>query len=65
MRIVSFEKPAIEQTVTPLQTPRTADFRRLNADPFDSKGLGKTTSRPGSPMLPRVASRTHVHKEEY
>ncbi|KAH0601888.1 hypothetical protein MHUMG1_00767 [Metarhizium humberi] len=63
MRIVSFEKPAIEQTVTPLQTPRTADVRRLNTDPLEGRGVGKTTSRPSSPMLPRVASRTHVHKE--
>lgn len=61
MRIISFEKPAIEPTVTPLQTPRTADIRRLNTDPFD---VGTTTSRPGSPMLPRVASRTHVYREE-
>ncbi|KAK2590439.1 UDP-galactose transporter Gms1 [Conoideocrella luteorostrata] len=64
MRIVSFEKPAIEQTITPLQTPRTADIRRMNLDPFDGKTLGKSTSRPGSPMLPRTASRTHIHREE-
>ncbi|KAG8423345.1 UDP-galactose transporter Gms1 [Metarhizium acridum] len=65
VRIVSFEKPAIVQTVTPLQTPRTADTRRLNTESFEGRGVGKTTSRPSSPMLPRVASRTHVHKEDF
>ncbi|TWU74946.1 hypothetical protein ED733_005257 [Metarhizium rileyi] len=63
VRIVSFEKSTIEPTVTPLPTPRTADIRRLNLDPFEGKGFGKTSSRPGSPMLPRVASRTHVPRE--
>ncbi|KHN95895.1 udp-galactose transporter [Metarhizium album ARSEF 1941] len=63
MRIVSFEKPAIVQTVTSAQTPRTVDVRRLNTDPFEGRGGGKTTSRPTSPMLPRVGSRTHLHRE--
>lgn len=63
VHIVSFEKPAIEQTITPLQTSRTVDVRRLNLNPFDDKNSGKSTSRPGSPMLPRTASRTHIPRE--
>lgn len=59
VRIYSFEKPAIEQTLTPMQTPRLADARRLNLDPFDGRDFGKSSSRPGSPMLPRSASRSY------
>ncbi|RDA88308.1 hypothetical protein CP532_6577 [Ophiocordyceps camponoti-leonardi (nom. inval.)] len=64
VRIVSFEKPAIERVVTPGATPRLTDVARLNSDPFDSKGLAMTSSRPNSPMLPRQASRTHVLRDE-
>ncbi|QUC21038.1 uncharacterized protein UV8b_05279 [Ustilaginoidea virens] len=64
VRIVSFEKPAIEEVGTPLHTPRAADPRRLNTDPFTSQGLGKSSSRPGSPMLPRTASRSHFHGQD-
>ncbi|KAM4063199.1 nucleotide-sugar transporter [Hirsutella rhossiliensis] len=64
VRIVSFEKPAIERVVTPGTTPRIPDASRLNSDPFDAKGLAMTSSRPNSPMLPRQASRTHMLREE-
>jgi len=63
MRIASFEKPAIEKLITPASTPRTTDAPRLNLDPFDAKGLGVTSSRPSSPMLPRQKSRTHLHRD--
>ncbi|KAF4595728.1 UDP-galactose transporter [Ophiocordyceps camponoti-floridani] len=64
VRIVSFEKPAIERVVTPGTTPRLADAARLNSDPFDSKGLATTSSRPNSPMLPRQSSRTHIMRDD-
>ncbi|KAG5987161.1 hypothetical protein E4U43_005205 [Claviceps pusilla] len=64
VRIVSFEKPAIEQTITPIQTSRPAEPRRLNLDTFDSRNFAKSSSRPGSPMLPRSASRSFFHPEK-
>ncbi|KAG6039657.1 hypothetical protein E4U41_002325 [Claviceps citrina] len=64
VRIVSFEKPAIEQIITPMQTPRTANVRRLNMDPFDSRDFGKSSSRPGSPVLARSASRNYIHGDK-
>ncbi|KAG5930037.1 hypothetical protein E4U42_003198 [Claviceps africana] len=64
VRIVSFEKPAIEETVTSMQTARPAEPRRLNLDLFDDRKFGKTSSRPGSPMLPRSTSRNYIHPEK-
>ncbi|KAM3453368.1 hypothetical protein MY3296_003776 [Beauveria thailandica] len=62
LRIASFEKPAIERTLTPGSTPRIVDPRRLNMDPFDAKGL--SSSRPSSPApTPRQVSRTGLAKQ--
>jgi len=76
IRIVSLEKPA----VTPLHTPRlgvpsphlTGSPRvrpldssgRTHLDPFDMKGLGSTSSRPESPMLPRIPSRSDIKRAD-
>ncbi|KAG6010216.1 hypothetical protein E4U21_007693 [Claviceps maximensis] len=63
VRIVSFEKPTIEQTITPTQLSRPSDLRRLNMD-FDGRNFGKSSSRPGSPMLPRSSSRSYIYPEK-
>ena len=64
MRIISFEKPAIEESTTPVEISRFSDFRRLNLDGFEGgKNMAKTTSRPSSPLLSRQASRTNLLKQ--
>lgn len=64
IRIASFEKPAIERTFTPGTTPRSADARRLNMDPFDNKSLGLSSSRPNSPApMPRQVSKGNTAKQ--
>ncbi|KAH7323050.1 putative UDP-galactose transporter [Stachybotrys elegans] len=61
IRIASFEKPLVEKPHTPRLAPKhMPDRGRLTLDPFDVKGLGISSSRPNSPMLPRQPSRTRL-----
>lgn len=69
IRIVSFEKPAI----TPFGTPRVSspatemDPAKLNAELLEVDkgiGLGLTSGRPNSPMLPRTPSRGDFKLDE-
>ena len=68
IRIVSFEKPAISPAMTPrvVATPRAVEPNRLALDPFLSAGAdeGLTSSRPATPMLPRIPSRGDFSKRE-
>lgn len=60
IKIASFEKPMIESVFTPgATTPRSGELRKMTLDPMDARGrgLGLSTSRPNSPMLPRQPSR--------
>lgn len=64
IRVAKFEKPAIEQLLTPLGTPRLGPSKHLGAvDPFDVKGVASTSSRPSSPMFARSGSRLAPQKE--
>ncbi|PTB38505.1 hypothetical protein M441DRAFT_59782 [Trichoderma asperellum CBS 433.97] len=64
IRVAKFEKPAIEQLLTPLGTPRLGPSKHLGSvDPFDVKGVASTSSRPSSPMFARSGSRLAPQKE--
>lgn len=64
IRVVTFEKPAIESLLTPLGTPRLEPSKYLGSvDPFDVKGVASTSSRPSSPMFARPGSRLASQKE--
>ncbi|KYK61128.1 putative UDP-galactose transporter [Drechmeria coniospora] len=49
--IANFEKPAIERSLTPGIMARTNNPELLQSDPFDSKAVALSTSRPSSPKL--------------
>lgn len=70
IHVAELEKP----TIAPLHTPRLGASppsrgarqpSRLMLDPLDAgKGLGLSSSRPESPMLPRVPSRGNMKRDE-
>ena len=64
--IVSFEKPAITPLLTPKlpASPRMTDPTRLNLDPYDGRGMGLSSSRPSTPMLPRTSSRANLSRDD-
>lgn len=76
VKIASFEKAAIAPIMTPrgASTPRLGvpgmdhNVSRMTLDPLEARrgelGLGLTSSRPNSPMLPRVPSRSNFNRDD-
>lgn len=66
IRIASLEKTAITPVMTPRlsATPRQDHNRLSLLDPLETKGIGLTSSRPASPMLPRTASKLNFKRDE-